>query len=95
MFLLTSGLIRGHEKAKEEFFKLNGMTHLMEAMSTNHEKIIIKSCFLLSSLVNESKHCQGKNILNFFLSRWWFEFNTHALRFFLEAIFTKLWVQLN
>lgn len=50
----VSCLIRDYPEGEKEFMKANGFSYLMRAMQSGVEKLMIKSTFLLSRLIQEN-----------------------------------------
>lgn len=62
-YLTFAGLIRDYPQGEEEFVKVDGFSSLMRAMQSGEEKMVVKSSFLLNSLIRETEAHKGKPML--------------------------------
>lgn len=64
-YLSLAGLIRDYPQGEEEFVKADGFSSLMRAMQSGEEKMVVKSSFLLNSLIRETEAHKGKPLFLF------------------------------
>lgn len=62
IMIASSGIIRGYSSGRDMFFDQDGLELLLTSLKSESTKLVIKTCFLLSSLYTEP-HCELDHVM--------------------------------